>query len=167
MKSFKCSQLARESLSVISYFKKHFGGCPQCRLSNGFRSIGRDHWYYCDEHRMKWWIGSNLFSSWRVNVSNGTSQSAWKNTASVRAEPIANSTTSSLSQARDMTCNANAHRTRHKGLCRRDPRDGRERGTAYGQVQKLTAGKFHFELSLCLHIIRSPRRRARAALEAR
>src|SRR5262249_47415901 len=36
-----------------------------------------------------------------VNVSDGTSQSARKNTASVRAEPIANSTTSSLRQARD------------------------------------------------------------------
>src|SRR5262245_8333949 len=43
-----------------------------------------------------------------VNVSNGSSQSARKNTASVSAEPIANSTTSSLSRARDMTCNANA-----------------------------------------------------------
>ena len=43
-----------------------------------------------------------------VNSSNGSSQSARKNTASVSAEPIANSTTSSLSRARDMTCNANA-----------------------------------------------------------
>ena len=43
-----------------------------------------------------------------VNVSYGSSQSARKNTASVSAEPIANSTTSSLSRARDMTCNANA-----------------------------------------------------------
>src|SRR6516164_8348908 len=39
-----------------------------------------------------------------VNVSYGSSQSARKNTASVSAEPIANSTTSSLSRARDMTC---------------------------------------------------------------
>src|SRR5262249_27192135 len=37
-----------------------------------------------------------------VNVSNGSSQSARKNTASVTAELIANSTTSSLSRARDM-----------------------------------------------------------------
>src|SRR5262249_16458236 len=43
-----------------------------------------------------------------VNVSNGSSQSAMKNTASVSAELIANSTTSSLSRARDMICNANA-----------------------------------------------------------
>jgi hypothetical protein len=43
-----------------------------------------------------------------VNVSNGSSQSARKNTASVSAEQTANSTTSSLSRARDMTCNANA-----------------------------------------------------------
>jgi|SRR5262245_43623665 hypothetical protein len=44
----------------------------------------------------------------RVNVSNGSSQSARKNTASVSAELIANSTTSSLSRARDMICNANS-----------------------------------------------------------
>src|SRR5215831_18428873 len=43
-----------------------------------------------------------------VNVSYGSSQSARKKTASVSAEPIANSTTSSLSRAQDMTCNANA-----------------------------------------------------------
>ena len=38
------------------------------------------------------------------------SQRARKNTASVSAEPIANSTTSSLNRSRDMTCNANAAR---------------------------------------------------------
>jgi hypothetical protein len=44
---------------------EHFGGCPQCGTSTGVLSIGRDHWFYCDEHRTKWWVGSNLFSSWR------------------------------------------------------------------------------------------------------
>ena len=50
----------------------------------------------------------NLGTGNRVNISNGSSQSARKNTASVSAELIANSTTSSLSRARDMTRNANA-----------------------------------------------------------
>jgi hypothetical protein len=38
---------------------------------------------------------------------------------------------------------------RQKRLCDvlrpRDPRDARQRGSARGQVQKLSAGKFHFE----------------------
>src|SRR5262245_12831461 len=43
-----------------------------------------------------------------ANVSNGCSQSARKNTASVSAEPTTNSTMNSLSRARLMTCNTNA-----------------------------------------------------------
>src|SRR5215813_6659988 len=38
-----------------------------------------------------------------------------------------------------------AHRPRRIDLCHRDPRYGRERGSARGQMQKLPAGKFHFE----------------------
>ena len=29
------------------------------------RNVHRVHWMACDEHRVKWWIGSNLFSGWR------------------------------------------------------------------------------------------------------
>jgi hypothetical protein len=36
-----------------------------------------------------------------------------------------------------------AHRPRQIGLRPRDPRDGRKRGSAGGQMQKLPAGKFH------------------------
>jgi hypothetical protein len=43
----------------------YFGVCPICQRQNGCRSIGRDHWFVCDTHKMKWWVGSNLFSSWR------------------------------------------------------------------------------------------------------
>jgi len=43
----------------------HFGGCPQCEGYTGVLSIGRDQWFYCDDCKTKWWIGSNLFSSWR------------------------------------------------------------------------------------------------------
>src|SRR5262249_61948646 len=36
-----------------------------------------------------------------------------------------------------------AHRSRGIGLCPRDPRHGGESGRARGQMQKLSAGKFH------------------------
>jgi hypothetical protein len=42
-----------------------FGECPTCHRNDGCRSIGPDHWYYCDTHRAKWCIGSNLFSCWK------------------------------------------------------------------------------------------------------
>ena len=39
--------------------------------------------------------------------------------------------------------NDDAHRPRRIGLRPRDPRHGRQRGSARGQMQKLSAGKFH------------------------
>jgi len=42
-----------------------WGLCPYCGKTDGCHSVGRDHWYVCHEHKTKWCIGSNLFSSWR------------------------------------------------------------------------------------------------------
>jgi hypothetical protein len=42
-----------------------FGGCPQCGGTDGIVNIGRSHWLHCSEHKVKWWVGSNLFDSWR------------------------------------------------------------------------------------------------------
>jgi hypothetical protein len=50
----------------VPIFKvEYFGGCPKCGLDDGYLNIGRDHWFVCHAHRRKWWVGSNLFSSWR------------------------------------------------------------------------------------------------------
>src|SRR5262245_64458957 len=38
------------------------------------------------------------------------------------------------------------YRPRRISLRRSDARDGRQRGSARGQMQKISAGKFHFEL---------------------
>jgi hypothetical protein len=46
-------------------FNDYFGGCPECGGNHGCVSIGRDHWIVCHDHKTKWWIGSNLFSTWR------------------------------------------------------------------------------------------------------
>jgi hypothetical protein len=32
---------------------------------DGWINIGATHWHRCDKHKVKWWIGSNLFSGWR------------------------------------------------------------------------------------------------------
>ncbi len=44
---------------------EYFGGCPTCESSDGYINIGRGHWFHCAEHRVRWFIGSNLFSSWK------------------------------------------------------------------------------------------------------
>jgi len=51
----------------------------------------------------------------------------------------------------------NAHRPRRIGLRRRDARHRRQRGSARDQMQKISAGKFHFEpptlISLFDHLV--------------
>lgn len=41
---------------------EYFGGCPTCQGHDGFTNIGRCHWFYCAQHRVCWFGGSNLFS---------------------------------------------------------------------------------------------------------
>ena len=48
--------------------ESYFGGCPQCGKNDGCIHIGRAEWFFCKEHKTKWWVGSNLFSSWRVQT---------------------------------------------------------------------------------------------------
>ena len=52
------------------------GSCPECSKCFGMMNIGREHWGYCDDHKTKWHVGSNLFSSWRVQ-----NEETWKSTA--------------------------------------------------------------------------------------
>jgi hypothetical protein len=42
-----------------------FGLCPTCHKTNGYINVGSNHWFRCDEHKMKWCTCANIFSSWR------------------------------------------------------------------------------------------------------
>jgi hypothetical protein len=42
-----------------------FGLCPMCGEGRSYLNIGPDHWFICEEHKTKWWAGSNLLSAWR------------------------------------------------------------------------------------------------------
>ena len=55
---------------MTNIFDDYFGGCPKCGASHGIANVGRGHWGYCSEHRAKWSIGSNLFSSWRLQTED-------------------------------------------------------------------------------------------------
>ena len=46
-------------------FDKHFGVCSICGGSDGYLNVGRNHWFVCHEHKRKWFVGGNLFGSWR------------------------------------------------------------------------------------------------------
>ena len=41
----------------------YFGVCPTC-LNAWLCNIGNAHWMYCEQHRVKWHLGENLFSNW-------------------------------------------------------------------------------------------------------
>lgn len=42
----------------------YFGGCPECRTHDGYVNVGKDHWIVCEKCKVKWHVGSGLFSSW-------------------------------------------------------------------------------------------------------
>jgi hypothetical protein len=46
-------------------FTDHFGVCPTCNKTDGYINIGRGHWFYCAQHKIKWCVGENLFSGWQ------------------------------------------------------------------------------------------------------
>lgn len=43
----------------------YWGGCPECGKNNGHTNIGQDCWFRCDQHRVKWLEGHNLFADWQ------------------------------------------------------------------------------------------------------
>jgi len=45
--------------------ENYFGVCLKCGKTDGYINIGAGHWFYCKQHKMCWWVGSNLFSDWR------------------------------------------------------------------------------------------------------
>lgn len=42
-----------------------YENCPKCGTTTAILNVDRSHWGYCSAHRLKWFIGENLFSSWR------------------------------------------------------------------------------------------------------
>jgi hypothetical protein len=41
-------------------------GCPACgRIGGKYLNIGKHHWKYCERHGLKWYVDSDLFSSWQ------------------------------------------------------------------------------------------------------
>ncbi len=61
-------QLLAEAAADDTEQHHYFGYCPECgplRYRDRCLNIGRAHWYYCEEHLVRWCVGANLFSGWR------------------------------------------------------------------------------------------------------
>jgi hypothetical protein len=56
---------AREEAMTDQEVDDYFGVCPVCKKHDGFINVGRSHWFFCKEHKIKWCAGSNIFSSWK------------------------------------------------------------------------------------------------------
>ena len=46
----------------------YWGGCPECGKTDGFVNVNCDHYFICQAHRTKWYVGSNLFSFWKFET---------------------------------------------------------------------------------------------------
>ncbi len=46
-------------------YDEYWGVCPRCKRNDGYLNIRRVHWFVCHRHRVRWWGGENLFSTWR------------------------------------------------------------------------------------------------------
>jgi hypothetical protein len=41
------------------------GACPECGRADRVLNVGSTHWGYCPDDKLRWLIGSNLFSGWK------------------------------------------------------------------------------------------------------
>ena len=57
--------MSNDGIMTLPRIDNCFGGCPICHKSDGFLSVGPGHWNVCHRHRVKWHVGSRLFSGWR------------------------------------------------------------------------------------------------------
>jgi hypothetical protein len=74
----------------------YFGGCPLCGRTDGYINMAA-HWFVCDNHRTRWFIGTNLFSSWKNETEADWERGRQKLESYAEVEPIrANSTSGTV-----------------------------------------------------------------------
>lgn len=65
-----------------------YGGCPHCGRNDGFLNVGREHWFRCDQHKTKWYFGSNLLSGWREESEETWQRNRFKLAEYMTVEPM-------------------------------------------------------------------------------
>ncbi len=66
----------------------YFGGCPYCGNTDGFFNVHRAHFFVCHQHRVKWFVGDNLFRKWRLETRGDWDRNLEKFGGYVDVEPI-------------------------------------------------------------------------------
>jgi hypothetical protein len=61
---------SNRSTTMTTITDLHFGVCPKCHSHDGYINIGQGHWFYCREHRVRWFGGANLFDSWKLETDD-------------------------------------------------------------------------------------------------
>ena len=51
-----------------------WGGCPKCGRNDGHLNVGRDHYFFCQQHQVFWWLGSNFFTTWEWETQDDWQQ---------------------------------------------------------------------------------------------
>ena len=55
----------------VEFVECYGGCCPICGEHTYYFNMRSAHWGYCDEHKLKWLLGENLFSGWKFESSGG------------------------------------------------------------------------------------------------
>jgi hypothetical protein len=55
----------QRNLLIATQDSGYFGCCPMCGKAGTCRHVWRSHWMCCDEHKICWFVGGNILSSWR------------------------------------------------------------------------------------------------------
>jgi hypothetical protein len=55
------------SAGLLLKFPKpgRLGDCPTCGRNDGFLNVYKSHWCICRRHKVKWYVGYDLFPGWR------------------------------------------------------------------------------------------------------
>lgn len=56
-------RVKRKGRDLEAGCKNQFGVCPICRHTDGFLTLRWDHYFVCDEHKLRWYVGSNMLSA--------------------------------------------------------------------------------------------------------
>jgi hypothetical protein len=82
--------MAERTDSTDETMDGYFGLCPICHKTDGYLNVGNQHWFVCEEHKVKWFVGENLFSSWMYETPGEQSreQKRLEFHSFVRVEPF-------------------------------------------------------------------------------
>jgi hypothetical protein len=65
---------------AMVYDPADWGGCPECHATHGYLNVlgdlGMEHWFFCENHKVRWYVGTDLFSSWRDMPSDALQKQA-------------------------------------------------------------------------------------------